>query len=90
MIRNSGFLANRVGEETLPTVPGTLGMEHHPEPTTSSIRSDDQNPEKLEERITDFLKQRLPTGFKEFTYQSINEENQRLKAELALLKKGNL
>ncbi|MEI8671590.1 hypothetical protein P4S52_06080 [Vibrio sp. SA48] len=54
----------------------------------SEFRQAIQNPEKLEESISDFLKQRLPTGFKEFTYQSINEENQRLKAELALLKKG--
>ncbi len=56
----------------------------------SEFRQAIQSPEKLEESITNFLKQRLPTGFKEFTYQSINEENQRLKAELALLKKGNL
>ncbi|HDI3264841.1 TPA: hypothetical protein PMC50_003504 [Vibrio cholerae] len=45
-----------------------------------------KNPEKLEESIKSFLKQRLPTGFSEFTYQSISAENERLKAELAQLK----
>ncbi|PXA73452.1 hypothetical protein [Vibrio sp. 11986-1-5] len=45
-----------------------------------------KNPEKLQESIKSFLKQRLPTGFSEFTYQSISAENERLKAELAQLK----
>ncbi|MGL5109826.1 MAG: hypothetical protein ACRC7J_12285 [Vibrio ordalii] len=45
-----------------------------------------QNPEKLQESVKGFLKQRLPTGFSEFTYKSISAENERLKAELAQLK----
>ncbi|EKF9107217.1 hypothetical protein O1B28_003540, partial [Vibrio cholerae] len=45
-----------------------------------------KNPEKLQESIKSFLKQRLSTGFSEFTYQSISAENERLKAELAQLK----
>ncbi|TQP57988.1 hypothetical protein [Vibrio cholerae] len=45
-----------------------------------------KNPEQLQESIKSFLKQRLSTGFSEFTYQSISAENERLKAELAQLK----